>query len=172
VFSYSNGKTKIPAVTLPQIVQTLMELVKEDIMDVQFEYMKGRSICTDTIYRTVFNGVQVQVGPGFGSHSDRSPDTCYPDPDNNPSCDPNFPHVNEMQVVTIGFVFDKNGKLAGNVDAGCCEVVWSIKNKETNGKSFPKLSRGKFFYICRCTIFSQGVSTTLSLNDVDPPIIM
>jgi hypothetical protein len=49
VFSYSNGKTKIPAVTLPPIVQTLMKLVKKDIMDTQFEYMKGRSECTDTI---------------------------------------------------------------------------------------------------------------------------
>lgn len=145
VFSYSNGKTKIPAVSLPPIVQTLMKLVQEEIMDAQFEYMKGRSECTDTIYRTVFNGVQVQVGPGFGSHSDRSPDTCYPDPDNNHSRDPRFPHVNEMQVVTIGFVFDKNGKLAGNVNAGCCEVVWSIKDKENQWEELSKIVTGQIF---------------------------
>jgi hypothetical protein len=145
VFSYSNGRTKIPAVTLPPIVKTLMNLVQEEIMDAQFEYMKGRSECEENIYRTVFNGVQVQVGPGFGSHSDRSPDTCYPDPDNNHSCDPRFPHVNEMQVVTIGFVFDKNGNIARNVNAGCCEVVWSIKDKEDKWKELTKIVTGQIF---------------------------
>jgi hypothetical protein len=122
-----------------------MKLVQEEIMDAQFEYMKGRSECTDKIYQTVFNGVQVQVGPGFGSHSDRSPDTCYPDPDNNHSRDPKFPHVNEMQVVTIGFVFDKNGKVAGNANAGSCEVVWSIKDKEDQWEELSKIVTGQIF---------------------------
>jgi hypothetical protein len=145
VFSYSNGKTKIPAVTLPPIVESLMKHVQEEIMEAQYEYVKGRSECTDNIYRMVFNGVQVQVGPGFGNHLDRSPDTCYPDPDYNHSRDRNFPHVNEMQVVTIGFVFDKNGKLAGSVNAGCCEVVWSIKDKEDQWRELSKIVTGQIF---------------------------
>jgi hypothetical protein len=145
VFSYSNGKTQIPAVTLPPIVQTLMKIVQEEIMDAQFEYMKGQFECSDNVYRSVFNGVQVQVGPGFGSHSDRSPDTCYPDPDNNHSGDPRFPHVNEMQVVTIGFVFDQNGNLAENVNAGCCEVVWSSKDKDDEWEELSKIVTGQIF---------------------------
>jgi hypothetical protein len=109
VFSYSNKKTKIPAVTLPPIVESLMTHIQEEIMDAQYEYMKGRLECIDNIYRIVFIGVQVQVGPSFGSHSDRSPDTCYPDPDYNHSRDRNFPHVNEMQVVTIVLFLTRTG---------------------------------------------------------------
>ena len=145
VFSYSNGRKKIPAVFLPPIIERLMKIVQEEILDVQFEYMKERSECPGNLHRTVFNGVQVQVGPGFGSHSDRSPDTCYPDPDNNHSRDPRFPHVNEMQVVTIGFVFDNNGKLAGNASAGCCEVVWSTKDKNNQWNVLSKIVTGQIF---------------------------
>jgi hypothetical protein len=145
VFSYSNGKKKIPAVHLPPIVERLMKIVQKEILDVQFEYMKEQSECPDNLYQTVFNGVQVQVGDGFGSHSDRGPDTCYPDPDNNHSRDPRFPHVNEMQVVTIGFVFDKNGKLAGNIDAGCCDIVWVIKDAEDKSEEVAKIVTKQMF---------------------------
>ena len=145
VFSYSNGKKKIPAVNLPPIVERLMKLVQEEILDVQFEYMKDQSECPDNLYQSVFNGVQVQVGDGFGSHSDRGPDTCYPDPENNHSRDPRFPHVNEMQVVTIGFVFDKNGKLAEDIDAGCCDIAWVIKDEEDKSEEVAKIVTKQMF---------------------------
>jgi len=132
-YAYKNGKVKISALPLKGGMETVLDIMNSQVIDVFYDHMKRQSVGSNVdIFKIKQDGLQISITRGvngFGYHNDCNDTNRIKSTKRATILDSYMPFEREVMVVTLILCVDKFGNIVDEKKSGC-KITWKYHNEE------------------------------------------